>query len=132
MATAAMVRPSGGLVAVTRFLLSLYSASRRWMYFFLAASVISIILTYEGIFCLLGCGGSLFWIVASFGNDDKRLRLLMLVGTTLWLIHNVLPVAPGTVVMELSSSAQMSSCTFVSIYARQGRHCTDWYRAVPL
>lgn len=90
-----------GLVAATRFLLSIYSTSRRWMYFFLAASVISTILTYEGILSLLGCGGSLFGTVASFSNDDKRLRQLMLVGTALWLIHNVLAGSPGAVVMEL-------------------------------
>jgi hypothetical protein len=57
-------------------------------------------LSYNGLLSLLaGCGGC-FGTVASFCKDDKRLRQLMLVGTSLWIVHNYLAGSPGAVLME--------------------------------
>lgn len=90
-----------GMVAATRFFVSLFSTSRVVMVFFLAAAVAAAVFTYDGILSVLGCGGSLFGTVASFSKDDKLLRQLMLIGTCLWLVHNILAGSPGAVLMEI-------------------------------
>lgn len=68
---------------------------------FMATAIIASILTYEGVLSILGCAGSLFGTMASFSKDDKLLRQLMLIGTCLWLIHNILAGSPGAVVLEV-------------------------------
>lgn len=90
-----------GFIAAARFLTSLFSTSRMLMVIFLGASVVASVLTYEGILSILGCGGSLLGTVASFSKEDKLLRQLMFVGTSLWLMHNILAGTPAAVVMEI-------------------------------
>jgi len=89
-----------GVVAAGRFLTSLYSTSGAIMAVFLGASVAASALTYEGLLSVLGCCGSLFGTVASFRKDDKLLRQLMFIATSLWLVHNVIAGSPGAILME--------------------------------
>ena len=90
-----------GILAASRFLVSLFSTSRVVMLFFMGMAILASILTYEGLLSILGCGGSLFGTVASFSKDDKLLRQLMLIGTILWLVHNIIAGSPGAVVVEI-------------------------------
>ena len=90
-----------GVLAATRFVVSLYTTSRAAMMCFLIAAAVSCLLTYDGLLSILGCSGSMFGTVASFSKSDKTLRQLMLVGTALWLLHNILAGSPGAVVMEI-------------------------------
>jgi hypothetical protein len=89
-----------GILAALRFATSLFSTSIKVMLLFVAATIILTALSYNGLLSLLaGCGGC-FGTVASFCKDDKRLRQLMLVGTSLWIVHNYLAGSPGAVLME--------------------------------
>jgi hypothetical protein len=90
-----------GLVATVRFATSLFSTSRILMYFFIGATWILAIVTYEGLLSILGCVGGTFGTVASFCKEDKLLRKLMFVGTCFWLVHNILAGSPGAVILEL-------------------------------
>ena len=90
-----------GLVAATRFATSLFSTSRVVMGLFICVTVGVAAVTYEGILSILGCSGAIFGTIASFSNDDKLLRQLMFIGTSLWLIHNILAGSPGAVLMEI-------------------------------
>jgi hypothetical protein len=65
------------------------------------ATVLISIFTYEGLLSVLCATGSIFGIYASFRKDDKSLRRLMAVGTSIWLIHNILAGSPGAVIMEI-------------------------------
>ncbi|KJR97561.1 MAG: membrane protein [Desulfobulbaceae bacterium BRH_c16a] len=89
-----------GLLAATRFAASLFSTSKRLMGIFVLATLILAAVSYEGILSILACTGGIFGTVASFCKEDKQLRQLMLIATSLWLVHNVLAGSPGAVVME--------------------------------
>ena len=89
------------LVSAGRFLTSLYSTSRIFLGIFIGSAVLLSALTYEGILSLLGCTGAVFSTVASFSRNDKLLRELMFISTTIWLIHNYLAGSPGAVLMEV-------------------------------
>ena len=39
--------------------------------------------------------------MAAFQEDDRRLRQLMIVGTSFWLLHNYLIGSPTAVLMEV-------------------------------
>lgn len=90
-----------GLVAAGRFITSLLSTSKIFMGMFLGITIIVSALTYEGVLSILGCTGALFGTVASFSKEDKLLRQLMFIGTSLWLVHNVIAGSPGAILMEI-------------------------------
>lgn len=90
-----------GILAATRFAASLFSTSKKLMVFFVLTTIVVAAFSYEGILSILAGTGGVFGTVASFCKEDKQLRQLMLVGTSLWLIHNILAGSPGAVVMEV-------------------------------
>ncbi len=89
-----------GLIAAARFTTSIFSTSKKLMGVFIFATILISIFTYEGILSILGCTGGIFGTIASFCKEDKLLRQLMLVGTSLWIVHNFLAGSPGAVLME--------------------------------
>jgi Bacterial inner membrane protein len=89
-----------GLLAAARFTASIFSSSKKLMAIFVIATVVVSIFTYEGLLSVLGCSGGIFGTVASFCKEDKPLRQLMLIGTSLWIVHNFLAGSPMAVLME--------------------------------
>lgn len=88
------------VVAALRFLVSLKTTSKRTMAGFMVLAVVITLVTYAGPLSLLTCCGSLFGTAACFSTHDKRLRQLMLIGTSLWLTNNILVGSPMAVLME--------------------------------
>jgi hypothetical protein len=89
-----------GLVAAIRFTTSIFSTSKKLMGLFVVTTIVVSICTYAGLLSILGCAGGIFGTVASFCKEDKLLRQLMLIGTSLWIVHNFLAGSPGAVLME--------------------------------
>lgn len=89
-----------GLISVARYLSGIFITSQRVMWLFLIIIVVTTISSYEGLLSILGGVGTCFTTIAAFRNDDKRLRQLMFVGTTIWITHNYLAGSPGAVLME--------------------------------
>jgi hypothetical protein len=90
-----------GLIAAIRFTTSLFTTSKKFMTLFIVATIVTSICTFEGLLSILGCTGGVFGTVASFCKEDKLLRQLMLVGTSMWIVHNFLAGSPAAVLMEL-------------------------------
>ena len=89
-----------GLLATVRFMASLFTTSKKVMGLFMFATVVISIFSFSGILSILSCLGSLFGTAGTFCKDDKRLRQIILIGTSLWLIHNILAGSPTAVLME--------------------------------
>lgn len=90
----------GGLAAV-RFLASYHTTSKRVMTLFLACTLTVAAATYSGPLSLISGLGSMFGTIGSFCRDDRRLRQVMLLATSLWLIHNIMAGTPLGVLMEV-------------------------------
>ena len=88
------------MISTTRYLISVFSTSSKLKYLFCFAAILATIFTYNGLVSVISCFGSLFQTAAAFNKDDKRLRQLMVIGTTFWLIHNYLVGSPTAVIME--------------------------------
>lgn len=93
---------AAGLMAVAtiRYFVSIFTTSKKVMLAFLLCSLIVFIFTFMGTISILCFTGSVFQTIASFCKNDKKLRLLMIIGTSFWLLHNVLINSPVAVVME--------------------------------
>lgn len=88
-------------LATIRFFTSIFTTSKKIMVIFALGTIASTVATFSGFISLISCAGSLLQTTAAFCEDDKRLRELMIVGTLLWVFHNVLAQSPMAVVMEL-------------------------------
>lgn len=89
------------MIATVRYLTSIFSTSKKFMFIFSSTSILATIFTYSGIVSIISCLGSVFQTVAAFNKDDKRLRELMIIGTSFWLLHNYLIGSPTAVIMEI-------------------------------
>ena len=89
-----------GLLAAVRLIASYLTTSKKVMTCFIAASILIAALTFHGVLSVLSCLGSVFGTIGSFCEDDKRLRQVLLVATSLWLVHNWLAGTPTAVLME--------------------------------
>ncbi|WP_440885762.1 YgjV family protein [Vibrio campbellii] len=88
-------------IATVRYLISIFSTSSKLKYLFCGASVIATVVTFTGVTSIVSCFGSVFQTMAAFQEDDRRLRQLMIVGTSFWLLHNYLIGSPTAVLMEV-------------------------------
>lgn len=95
--TAAMLM----LLASVRYLVTIFSHSKPWMILFLAASLLVTLVTFSGFLSLISFAGSATQTCAAFCQSDRRLRQLMLIGTSIWLLNNALIGSPTAVLMEL-------------------------------
>ncbi|WP_023603256.1 YgjV family protein [Aliivibrio logei] len=87
-------------IATIRYLISIFSTSAKLKYLFYSASILTTVFTYSGLTSVISCLGSLFQTAAAFNKEDKRLRELMVVGTSFWLLNNYLIGSPTAVLME--------------------------------
>lgn len=90
-----------GLTAI-RFLVAAISPRQRWMYCFLALSTLLIVLSYSNPVNLLPYLAAVVGTVGSFQRNVLLVRLLMAIGATSWIVHNLLVGSPVAVLMELA------------------------------
>lgn len=90
-----------GLTAL-RFLVAALSPRQRWMYCFLALSTLLIVVSYTSPVNLLPYLAAVVGTIGSFQKNVSLVRLLMAVGATSWIIHNLLVGSPVAVLMELA------------------------------
>jgi hypothetical protein len=90
-----------GIIVALRFITSIFSTSKILMFLFIGATLLTTIFTYQGALSILSCLGASFGTIASFSDSDKRLRQLMLIGTSFWIAHNYLAGSPAAVIMEV-------------------------------
>ncbi len=88
-------------LATVRYFLSIFTTSSLVMLVFLFSSLSILLVTFSGVISLLSFAGSGFQTIASFQKNDKTLRLLMIIGTSFWLVHNFLIHSPLAVIMEV-------------------------------
>ena len=89
-----------GLLAAVRLVASYLTTSKKVMTVFLGTSVLVAALTFHGTLSILSCLGSMFGTIGSFCKEDKQMRQVLLIATSLWLIHNWLAGSPTAVLME--------------------------------
>ena len=70
------------------------------MWLFLIIIFAILVFSFEGLLSVLSCVATVLTTIAAFSKDDKRLRQLMMIGTTIWIAHNYLAGSPGAVLME--------------------------------
>jgi len=89
------------LVATLRYLTSIFTTSSKAMWVFIGLAITVTAFSYEGMLSILSLSGTAFHTAGAFSKNDKRLRILMIIGTLFWIPHNYLASSPVAVIMEL-------------------------------
>jgi len=97
-------QPTAGyifLFSSMRFLISI-----RWKFQWISVAALSVSLlitvsTYSGLLSIIGFIATVFITVGSFSHNDKFLRLMMILGGSLWFIHNLILWTPVGILVEI-------------------------------
>src|SRR5690606_12652514 len=90
-----------GLTSV-RFLVAAFSPRARWMYVFLILSSMLFFISYASPLNLLPYLAAIVGTIGSFQKKVILVRILMAVGASAWIVHNLLVGSPVAVLMELA------------------------------
>ena len=69
---------------------------------FLLLNTIVLLVTFKQPVNILAFLATTLITYANFRKDDRSLRLLMMVGTTVWIVHHALVGSPVAVLIEAS------------------------------
>ncbi len=89
------------LISMTRYLLSIFWTTNVLKYLFLSASLTATLFTYSGVISILAFCGTTCHTFGAFSPDNKVMRLWMVLGTLLWIVHNFIVWTPMGVLMEV-------------------------------
>jgi len=95
--------PSAGflmLVGVLRFSVAYFSKDPRWIWVFVGIALCVLLATYQTLVNGLAFVALVLVSIASFQATDKKLRVWMMSGTSVWLLHNILIGSPAAVILE--------------------------------
>lgn len=87
-------------VSVIRFITAYHSTDKRFIYLFILLNTIVLIFTFSQIYDLIIYIGLIFIIIGNFQKDDRKLRLIMMVGTFLVMVYNIVIFTPMGVIAE--------------------------------
>ena len=83
------------LLSMARLAVGLWTVSKKMMGLFALAAIILTALTFTGWLSLLSCAAVLLSTIASFSEDDRRLRLAFMCAACLWVVDNGVVGSPG-------------------------------------
>ncbi len=89
-----------GVIAGARFITCYFSTSKKLMAFFLLLGLINCFFTFSGYLTLLSGAAAVFNTIGSFCSNDKKMREFIFLGTSFWLVHNILAGSPTAVLLE--------------------------------
>ncbi|WP_339721236.1 YgjV family protein [uncultured Paraglaciecola sp.] len=97
-------QPTAGyifLFSSIRFLISI-----KWKFQWISAaslcvSLVITVSTYIGILSIIGFLGTVFITIGSFSKNDRFLRVMMITGGSVWLLHNLLLWTPVGILVEV-------------------------------
>jgi len=108
-------QPTAGFIFLfssLRFLISIKWKLRWVSIASLCISFIITIYTYVGFLSIIGFIATIFTTTGSFSRSDKVLRLMMIIGGSLWLIHNLILWTPVGILVE----AAFVGSSFIGYY----------------
>jgi hypothetical protein len=87
-------------ISVLRFITCYFTTNKKYLYFFIALNTFSLFFTYKELSDLIIYIGLIIFIVGNFQEDNKLMRKLMMVGTSVIVLYNLIIFSPMGVIAE--------------------------------
>ncbi|MGF1777277.1 YgjV family protein [Vibrio nomapromontoriensis] len=89
------------VIGACRYFTGIFISDPRMKWLFYFVTVLGAIYTFSGLTSSLSCLASLLHTKASFSRNDKLMRILMVIGTIVWGIHDVIVGSPVAVLIDI-------------------------------
>jgi hypothetical protein len=87
-------------ISVLRFITCYFTTNKKYLIIFIALNTISLFFTFKEIYDLIIYTGLVIFIIGNFQADNKLMRKLMMVGTSIIVIYNIVIFSPMGVIGE--------------------------------
>ena len=88
--------------SVLRFITCYFTTNKKFLFIFIGLNTISLFFTYTEIYDLIIYIGLIVFIIGNFQKNNKLMRKLMMVGTSIVIIYNLIIFSPMGVIAESS------------------------------
>ncbi|MDR9827379.1 YgjV family protein [Vibrio sp. FNV 38] len=88
-------------VGAARYFTGIFTENRGVRWGFYIVTLLGTLFTFSGITSILSCIGSLLHTSASFNRNDKFMRVVMVIGTVVWVVHDVIVGSPVAVLLDV-------------------------------
>jgi hypothetical protein len=88
--------------SVLRFITCYFTTNKMYLFLFILLNTVSLFFTYKEIYDLIIYVGLVVFIIGNFQKDNKIMRKLMMVGTSIIIIYNSIIFSPMGVIAESS------------------------------
>ena len=89
-------------ISVLRFITCYFTTNKKFLFIFIGLNTISLFFTYTEIYDLIIYIGLIVFIIGNFQKNNKLMRKLMMVGTSIVIIYNLIIFSPMGVIAESS------------------------------
>lgn len=86
--------------SVLRFITCYFTTNKKYLYVFILLNTISLFFTYKEIYDLIIYFGLIIFIIGNFQEDNRLMRKLMMVGTSILIFYNSIIFSPMGVITE--------------------------------
>ncbi len=87
-------------ISVLRFITCYFTTNKKYLFVFIALNTLSLFFTFKDITDLIIYIGLLIFITGNFQKDNRLMRKLMMGGTSIIILYNVIIFSPMGVVGE--------------------------------
>ncbi|MBI4448153.1 YgjV family protein, partial [Candidatus Woesearchaeota archaeon] len=107
-------------ISVLRFITCYFTTNKKFLFLFLFLNTISLFFTYKEVYDLIIYVGLVVFITGNFQKDNRLMRKLMMVGTSILVIYNGIIFSPMGIIAE-SSFLLSNFIGYYRNYIKKGR-----------
>ncbi|SKA02256.1 YgjV family protein [Photobacterium toruni] len=89
------------IIGSCRYLAGIFISNPKIKWLFYLVTLLGTVITFSGLTSILSCTASLLHTKASFSSNDKLMRWLMVIGTVVWGVHDVIVGSPVAVLIDV-------------------------------
>ena len=89
-------------ISVLRFITCYFTTNKKYLIIFLLLNTVVLFATYKEIYDIIIYIGLFIFIIGNFQEDNKRMRKIMMVGTSILILYNGIIFSPMGVIAESS------------------------------
>jgi hypothetical protein len=87
-------------ISVLRFITCYFTTNKKYLFIFILLNTISLFFTYTEVYDFIIYIGLIILIIGNFQKDNKLMRELMMIGTFILIIYNIIIFSPMGVIAE--------------------------------
>ena len=87
-------------LSILRFITCYFIANQKYLYLFISLNTVALFFTYKGVYDLIIYVWILFIIIWNFQKNNKDMRRIMMIWTSIVILYNFIIYSPMWVVLE--------------------------------